>query len=60
MAAILSENAKIAMEYELIYLKWWFWCPNVGLLTQELISRQQKNCMSTILWPNPRWENGKK
>ena len=34
---------KKVTNYELIYLEWWFWCPNVGLLAQGLTSRQQKN-----------------
>ena len=46
---------KKVTNYELIYLEWQFWCPNVGLLAQGLTSRQQETCMSNIQQPNPRW-----
>ena len=52
---IYRKIAKIVMKYLLIDLEWWFWCSNVGLLTQGIISRQQKTCMSNIWWPHPRW-----
>ena len=31
------------MKYVLIDIEWWFWCQNVGLSTQGIISTQQKN-----------------
>ena len=35
--------AIIVMKYVLIDIEWWFWCQNVGLSTQGIISTQQKN-----------------
>ena len=47
------------MKYELLVidLEWWFWCPNVGLLSQGLTSRQKKYLMAKSKMATISYEN---